>query len=85
MKFYQFLLFIKTFWLVVLSWRLEFVVFVYELIIYLVKELYFLLFGYIIIIIIITSTSDLRTATTAILNQLLGRLVLHKLEIIGML
>ena len=53
----------------------------YELIIYLVKELYFLLFGYVIIIIIITSTSDLRTATTAILNQLLGWVVLHKLEL----
>ena len=53
----------------------------YELIIYLVKELYFLLFGYVIIIIIITSTSDLHTATTAILNQLLGWLVLHKLEL----
>ena len=61
--------------------KTEFVIFVYELIIYLVKELYFLLFGYVIIIIIIISTSDLRTATTAILNQLLGWLVLHKLEL----
>ena len=68
-NFYQFSLFIKTFLLVVtIALQIEFVVFVYKLIIT-------LLLGYVII----TSTSYLQS-TTAITNQLPGQLVSTQID-----